>query len=48
MPRGSDKLHRINVLWIAAIAASRELPVVTQDDDFDALDGAANLTVVRV
>ena len=42
---------RINALWIAAIAAiaaSRELPVVTQDDDFDALAGAANLVVIRV
>ncbi len=39
---------RINDLWIAAIAASRALPVITQDDDFDALDGAANLTIVRV
>jgi len=39
---------RINDLWIAAIAASRRLPVVTQDDDFDALIGAANLTVIRV
>lgn len=39
---------RINDLWIAAIAASRTLPVVTQDDDFDALEGAPNLTVIRV
>jgi predicted nucleic acid-binding protein len=39
---------RINDLWIAAIAASRDLPVITQDNDFDALDGAPNLTVIRV
>jgi hypothetical protein len=39
---------RINDLWIAAIAASRALPVVTQDDDFAALDGAAGLTVIKV
>ena len=40
---------RANDLWIsAAIAASRALPVVTQDDDFAALDGAANLTIIRV
>jgi predicted nucleic acid-binding protein len=39
---------RINDLWIAAIAASRGLPVVTQDEDFAALDGAANLTIIRV
>lgn len=39
---------RVNDLWIAAIAASRALPIVTQDDDFAALDGAANLTIIRV
>ncbi|PXX01609.1 type II toxin-antitoxin system VapC family toxin [Mycolicibacterium moriokaense] len=39
---------RINDLWIAAIAASRELPVVTQDDDFDPLDGVAGLAIVHV
>jgi predicted nucleic acid-binding protein len=39
---------RINDLWIAAIAASQALPVVTQDDDFAALTGAANLTIIRV
>ena len=38
----------INDLWIAASAASRNLPVVTQDDDFDAIDGVAGLVVVRV
>jgi predicted nucleic acid-binding protein len=39
---------RINDLWIAAIAASRGLPVVTQDDDFDPLDGVAGLGIIRV
>lgn len=39
---------RINDLWIAAIAASRTLPIITQDNDFDPLDGVANLTVIRV
>lgn len=39
---------RINDLWIAAIAASRDLPVVTQDEDFHPLDGVAGLTVLRV
>jgi predicted nucleic acid-binding protein len=39
---------RINDLWIAAIAASRALPVVTQDDDFAPLDGAPDLTIIRV
>jgi hypothetical protein len=36
----------INDLWIAACAASRELPVVTQDDDFTALVELANLRVI--
>lgn len=39
---------RINDLWIAAVAASRGVPVVTQDGDFDALDDVAGLTVIRV
>ena len=38
--------RRVNVndLWIAATAAANRLPVVTQDDDFDALLGASGLT----
>ncbi|MFY2860317.1 type II toxin-antitoxin system VapC family toxin [Mycobacterium sp. THU-M104] len=44
----SGRRVRVNDLWIAAIAASRALPVVTQDDDFVALEGAAGLTVIRV
>ena len=43
----SGRRVRINDLWIAAIAASRGLPVVTQDDDFDPLDGVAGLTIVH-
>jgi predicted nucleic acid-binding protein len=39
---------RINDLWIAAIAASRTLPVITQDDDFAALDGADGLPIIKV
>ncbi|GAA1480166.1 hypothetical protein GCM10009624_06060 [Gordonia sinesedis] len=39
---------RVNDLWIAAIAAARQLPVVTQDTDFEPLDGVAGLTIVRV
>jgi predicted nucleic acid-binding protein len=39
---------RINDLWIAAIAAGRGLPVVTQDDDFDPIDGTAGLSVIKV
>jgi len=39
---------RINDLWIAAVAASRGLPVVTQVDDFDALNGVAGVDVIRI
>ena len=38
----------INDLWIAAIAVSRGLPVITQDDDFTALDGAPGFTAIQV
>lgn len=42
--------RRVNVndLWIAATAVALRLPVVTQDADFDPLDGMAGLLVVRV
>jgi predicted nucleic acid-binding protein len=43
----SGRRVRINDLWIAAISASRGLPVVTQDDDFDPLDGVAGLAIVH-
>jgi predicted nucleic acid-binding protein len=39
---------RINDVWIAAIAASNHLPVVTQDEDFDALEGVGDLAIIRV
>jgi predicted nucleic acid-binding protein len=39
---------RVNDLWIAAIAAAKQLPVVTQDGDFDALEGVAGLAIVHV
>ncbi len=38
----------VNDLWIAASAAAHNLPVVTQDDDFDLLEGVAGLAIVRV
>ena len=46
----AEARRRVNVndLWIAASAASRRLPVVTQDDDFTAVEGIAGLTVIRV
>jgi predicted nucleic acid-binding protein len=42
--------RRINVndLWTAAVAISNDLPVVTQDDHFDALAEIGALRVVRV
>jgi predicted nucleic acid-binding protein len=39
---------RINDLWIAAVAAANQLPVVTQDDHFDPVAGVAGLTVIKV
>lgn len=39
---------RVHDQWIAAVAAARELPVVTRDDGFDPLDGVAGVEVIRV
>lgn len=44
----SGRRLNVNDLWIAASAAARRLPVVTQDDDFSAVEGIAGLCVVRV
>lgn len=46
----AERGRRINVndLWIAATALSRGIPVVTQDNDFDAVAGVAGLSVIRV
>ena len=38
----------VNDMWIAATAAANEIPVLTQDGDFDALRGVAGLTVIPV
>jgi len=38
----------INDLWIAAIALANQLPVFTQDDDFDALIDIGGPEVVRL
>jgi len=42
--------RRVNVndLWIAATAVASGLPIVTQDDDLDPLEGVASLEIVRV
>jgi predicted nucleic acid-binding protein len=44
----SGRRVNVNDLWIAAVAASRGLPVVTQDDDFGPVEGVAGLQVIRV
>jgi predicted nucleic acid-binding protein len=46
--RASGRKVRINDMWIAATAAAHEIPVLTQDSDFDALNGVAGLTVIPV
>jgi predicted nucleic acid-binding protein len=46
--KASGASVNVNDMWIAATAASREIPVVTQDRDFDALSGVAGLTVIEV
>ena len=44
----SGRRVNVNDLWIAATAVAHGLPVVTQDDDFDALAGTQGLDVIRV
>ncbi len=38
----------VNDLWVAATAVANHLPVVTQDDDLQPLDGLLGLRIVRV
>lgn len=44
----SRRRVRVNDVWIAATAAAYDMPVLTQDADFDALNGVAGLTVIPV
>ena len=44
----SGRRVNANDMWIAATAAAHEIPVVTQDSDFDALNGVPGLTVIPV
>jgi predicted nucleic acid-binding protein len=44
----SGRRVTVNDMWIAATAAAHEMPVLTQDGDFDALNGVAGLTVIPV
>jgi predicted nucleic acid-binding protein len=46
--RASGRKVKINDMWIAATAAAHEIPVLTQDADFDALNGVAGLSVIPV
>lgn len=43
-----DRRANVNDLWIAATAVAQGLPVITQDQDFDPLEGALGLEIVRV
>lgn len=44
----SGRRINANDIWIAATAAAQEVPLVTQDGDFEALSGVAGLTVIEV
>jgi predicted nucleic acid-binding protein len=44
--QASGRKVGVNDMWIAATAAANEIPVLTQDGDFDALSGVAGLTVI--
>jgi predicted nucleic acid-binding protein len=44
----SGRKVNANDMWIAATAAAYEIPVVTQDADFDAMNGVAGLAVIPV
>jgi predicted nucleic acid-binding protein len=44
----SGRRLNVNDLWIAATALAHGIPVVTQDDDFDPVDGISGLQIVRV
>src|SRR5690606_18989646 len=44
----SGRRVNVNDLWIAAIALAHELPVVTQDGDFDAIAELSSLEVIAV
>jgi predicted nucleic acid-binding protein len=45
---GSRRRVNVNDSWVAATAIVHDLPVVTQDADFDVLADVAGLDVIRV
>jgi predicted nucleic acid-binding protein len=44
----SGRSVKVNDLWVAATAAAYEIPILTQDQAFNALSGVAGLTVIEV
>ena len=48
--RLAEEGRRVNVndLWIAAVAAANDLPIVTQDSDYDPLAAIGGPPVIRV
>jgi predicted nucleic acid-binding protein len=44
----ADRRLNVNDLWIAATALAHGIPVVTQDDDFNPVEGVGGLTVIHV
>lgn len=45
---GSKRRLNVNDLWIAATALAHDLPVVTQDEDFDPIKDVSGLEIIRV
>jgi predicted nucleic acid-binding protein len=44
----SGRRVNVNDLWIAAIALANDLPIVTQDDEFAALEDFPGVELIRV
>jgi predicted nucleic acid-binding protein len=44
----SGRRLNVNDLWVAATALTHQIPVVTQDEDFDPVEGVGGLQVLRV
>jgi hypothetical protein len=38
---------KVNDLWSAAVAAANNLPIITQDDDFEAIEAVGGPLVIR-
>lgn len=44
----SKRRAEVNDLWIAATALAHRIPLYTQDDDFDSVEGIGSLEVIKV